>query len=384
MSDQPQEEPAKVAYPVKKRLLIVTDSFLPRWDGIARFLYEVVPYLKEHFDITIAAPKFPGELKGFEGVTVIRFPIYRWRVADINPAKPKRKAIKRLVRNADIVWTQSLGTLGALAMFYAKKKRKPLVSFVHSVEWFLFSKSLKRWKEFVEFTIRKLVPSLYNRCNLIIVPFEGMINVLEEQGIDVKKEVVHLGVDPQRFRPTESKILAKEKLGLDPNNVVIGYLGRFGREKDVDTLYNAFLKLHEEKPNTTLLLVGGKEEPYENMENVKLISAVNNPVPYYQAMDVYVLPSLTETTSLTTMEAMACGVPVVVTPVGLIEKYVEHKFNGFIFPCKATERLHILLKVLVKDSHLRKEVGKRARETMLQKHSWQKTAEGIISILKRF
>jgi glycosyltransferase involved in cell wall biosynthesis len=101
-------------------------------------------------------------------------------------------------------------------------------------------------------------------------------------------------------------------------------------------------------------------------------------------MDVYVLPSLTETTSLTTMEAMACGVPVVVTPVGLIEKYVEHKFNGFIFPCKATERLHILLKVLVKDSHLRKEVGKRARETMLQKHSWQKTAEGIISILKRF
>jgi glycosyltransferase involved in cell wall biosynthesis len=353
----------------KKTLLIVTDSFLPRWDGIARFLYEVVPYLKSHFDIVIAAPRFPGKIHGFEGVTVIRFPIFKWKVADINPVKVKRATLIKLVNNSDIVWTQSIGPLGAMAMYYAKKQHKPLVSFVHSVEWFLFSKSLKRCKEFIEFTIRKLVPFLYNKCDLIMVPFEGMTPILEDQGINAKKEIVYLGINANRFRPAESKILAKERLGINPNNIVIGYLGRFGREKDIPTLYNAFRKVHEDRPNTTLLLVGGEIEPFKHMEDVKIVSAVDDPVNYYHAMDIYVLPSLTETTSLTTMEAMACGLPVVVTPVGYVQKYVEHKFNGFIFPFKNVERLYIILNKLVKDLHLRKDLGRAARQTMTQKHT---------------
>ncbi|MBW2964758.1 glycosyltransferase family 4 protein [Candidatus Woesearchaeota archaeon] len=368
----------------RKTLLIVSDSFLPRWDGVARFLYEIMPYITRHFDVVIAAPRFPGNLEGFEKATVVRFPIYGWKVADINPAKPKRKTLIKLIRNSDIVWTQSIGTLGAMAMYYAKKYHKPLISFVHSVEWFLFSKSLKRFREFVELTIRKLVPFLYNKCDLMIVPFDGMVEMLEEQGITAKKEIVYLGVDTQRFVPPESKILAKQKLGLNPNKIVIGYLGRFGREKDIQTLYEAFRKLHDERPNTTLLLVGGEMKPFEHMEDVKVVGPVNNPVPYYQAMDIYVLPSLTETTSLTTMEAMSCGLPVVVTPVGYVQKYVEHNFNGFVFPFQNVERLQILLTKLVKDGNLRREVGKTARKTILHKHSWEKTAENIVDILKRF
>jgi glycosyltransferase involved in cell wall biosynthesis len=148
-------------------------------------------------------------------------------------------------------------------------------------------------------------------------------------------------------------------------------------------LYKAFRRIHHDRPNTTLLLVGG-EISFDDMEDVKVINTVNNTVPYYQAMDIYVLPSLTETTSLTTMEAMATALPVVVTPVGYVEKYVEHKFNGFVFPFGNDERLSIILKKLVSDLHLRKDIGKVARHTMVQKHSWEKTSEKIISILKRF
>jgi glycosyltransferase involved in cell wall biosynthesis len=371
--------------PVKKKtLLIVTDSFLPRWDGIARFLYEVVPRLTSDFDVVIAAPRFPGDVKGFEDATVIRFPTYDWKVGDINPAKPRRKVLLKLIRNSDVVWTQSIGTLGALAMYYSKKHKKPLISFVHSVEWFLFSKSLKRFREFIELTIRKIVPFLYNKCDVIIVPFDGMIEILEEQGINAKKEIVYLGVDTRRFCPPESREKAKQRLGLDPDKVVIGYLGRFGREKDIPTLYDSFRRLHEENPKTTLLLVGGKTGPFEHMEDVKMLGPVDNPVPYYQAMDIYVLPSLTETTSLTTMEAMSCGLPVVVTPVGYVEKYVEHNFNGFVFPPKNVERLELLLTKLVKDKVLREKVGRTARKTMTKKHDWQKTADDVVGILKRF
>ncbi len=369
----------------RKTLLIATDSFLPRWDGIARFLYEVVPFLKKHFDIVVVAPEFPGKLTGFDGVTVIRIPIFKWKVGDINPAKPQRKRLKQLIKNSDIIWTQSIGTIGAMTMYYAKKQHKPLISYVHSVEWFLFSKSLKRFKEFAEFSIRKAVPFLYNRCNLIIVPFEGMIPMLEGQGIHRKTEIVHLGVDINSYTPVESKRLAKEKLGLNPNNTVIGYLGRFGREKDIPTLYDAFKDVNHGLPNTTLLLVGGElDNPFDDMENVKVVPSTNNPKDFYDAMDIYVLPSLTETTSLTTMEAMSSGLPVVVTPVGYIPEYVVNRKNGFIFPCKSAERLAIILKKLVKDKSLRNKLGQEARRTMIQKHTWEVTANHMKDILDRF
>ena len=52
----------------KKKLVISTDCFLPRWDGIARFLLEIIPRLSRYYDITVIAPKFEGTLKGFEKI----------------------------------------------------------------------------------------------------------------------------------------------------------------------------------------------------------------------------------------------------------------------------------------------------------------------------
>ncbi|NQU78424.1 glycosyltransferase family 4 protein [Candidatus Woesearchaeota archaeon] len=370
---------------MKRTLLIATDSFLPRWDGVARFLYEVVPFLSKRFDIVIVAPKFPGKLDAFKEATIIRFPVYKRKIADINIAKVKRSVLIKLVKNSDIVWTHSIGPIGALAMYYAKKQKKPLISFVHSVEWFLFSKSLKRFRQSVEFTIRKIIPYLYNKCDVIMVPYGGMVPILAEQGIDVKKESVYLGMNTDRFHPPKSKKEAKNAVDLRDDKIIIGYLGRFGREKDIPTLYHAFRRVHEENPNTTLLLVGGSlKEPFPDMDSVRVISSTNNPVAYYQAMDIYVLPSLTETTSLTTMEAMSCGLPVVVTPVGYIPDYVEHKFNGYLFPCGSSERLALTLNILIKDAKLRKRMGATARETIKQRHSWKKTADSILDILDRF
>ena len=368
-----------------KKLLIATDSFLPRWDGISRFMYEILPTLSKQFEVTIVAPAFPGKKPEFDNVHIVRFPIRRWKVADINPAKVNRRILRKLVKRSDVVWSQTVGPIGAFSMYYAKKFHTPLVAFVHSVEWDLFSQSLKRFKIFVRESTRKVVRYLYNKCNIIIVPFEGMIEMLEKAGVDRKMEIVHLGTDVNKFLPVESKALAKRKIGLDPNKIVIGYVGRFGREKDIATLYESFRRIRAKWPSTTLLLVGGElDKPFEDMENVKVVGQQDNTVPYYQAMDIYVLPSLTETTSLTTMEAMSCGIPVVVTGVGYIPQYVKHKFNGLLFPPKNSERLTILLDILLKDADYRRELGKAARNTMIQKFSWEKTSEDVTEILKRF
>ncbi len=57
-----------------KKLLITTDCFLPRWDGVARFLSELLPSLKNHFDVTVIATKFQGKIQKFTLVKIIRMP----------------------------------------------------------------------------------------------------------------------------------------------------------------------------------------------------------------------------------------------------------------------------------------------------------------------
>ena len=369
----------------KKTVLIATDSFFPRWDGIARFLNEIIPRLAQDYNVVIAAPRFPGNIEGFKYTKLIRFPLSNINIADTTLARVNRKVLKKLVKDSDIVLTQSIGPIGALAMIYAKRYQKTLISYVHSVEWDLFSKSLKRFRKVVEFSSRKLIRLLYNKCTLILVPFEGLIPILEKQSINAPKEIVKLGTNIDRFVPPASKKFAKKNIGLSEDKIVIGYLGRFGREKNIGTLYFAFRKVHKKNKKTTLLLVGGKlDKPFSNMEDVKVFPSVNNPEKYFQAMDIYVLPSLTETTSLTTMEAMSCEVPVVCTPVGYIGKYIEHKVNGYLFPPKNIGRLVIILEKLISNEKERKKIGFKGRKTVIKKYSWNQTAKKILSILDRF
>src|SRR3989344_3246356 len=103
-----------------KNLLIATDSFLPRWDGIARFLIELIPKLREHFKVTVVAPDFKGKEVHIDDVEIVRIPISRFAVGDYQIPKIKRKKIEELVANADIVFTQSVGPIGSIAIRQAK------------------------------------------------------------------------------------------------------------------------------------------------------------------------------------------------------------------------------------------------------------------------
>ena len=105
-------------------------------------------------------------------------------------------------------------------------------------------------------------------------------------------------------------------------------------------------------------------------------------VPYLQAMDIYVLPSLTETTSLSTLEAMACALPVICTPVGAIKTYIKHRENGFLFPRGNVEKLTQYLMVLLKKPKRREELGLAARKTVKEQFHWENTAERIKHSLK--
>src|SRR3989344_3764110 len=103
------------------KLLITTDCFLPRWDGIARFLSELIPQLKKQFEITVVAPDFEGITQKKEDIRIVQLPLGKIRFADIRFAKSAKKKIKELVKEADVVFNQTIGPIGISAIRSAEK-----------------------------------------------------------------------------------------------------------------------------------------------------------------------------------------------------------------------------------------------------------------------
>jgi len=371
---------------MKKKLLITTDCFLPRWDGIARFLTEIIPRLTDHFAITVVAPDFVGKAPHFPDVEVIRVPLGKFQFGDYLAPKYRPGLIKKLVKQHDIVFNQTIGPIGFAGVRAASKLNKPLVTYIHSIEWELFSKSVKHCKGFVEWLVKVVTKRLYNKCDLLLVPAAEVGRIMESVGIHTKKEVVHLGTDTKKFTPPEMKVKAKRDIGIDPKYTVIGFCGRISREKDLPTLHKAFKILGRKRTDMMLLIVGsGLQEEEQRLfrgRHVMLTGTTDNVVPYLQAMDIFVLPSHTETTSLATLEAMSCGLPVVVTKVGYLRKYIEDEKNGLFFETENPQDLAHKLSMLMERPMLMQQLGKTARETVIKKFNWNETAPLIAEALK--
>lgn len=371
----------------KKRLLVVTDTYLPRKEGITRFLLEIVPRLKKDYEITILAPDFGNEKSKGE---VVRLPSFSFQIADLRPPKFNFRKIRRYIKKADIVFVQSIGPLGATAIFNAMLMEKKVIAYIHCIDWEMVPKAIsKKWlRKLVKVIVKIAARYLYNRCSLLIVPSVGTAETLNSNRIKTKKIVVRMGTNVSKFMPPKNKAESKISVGIKQNRTVIGYVGRLGREKDLVTLYRAFLRVQKKHQKAVLMIVGSGIEEIKKMfdkkKGVVMVGGVDNVVPYLQAMDIYVLPSLTETSSLSTMEAMSCGLGVVVTPVGYVKSYVVDGYNGLFFPKKNSYALSKNIERLIVNEKLRKKLGINARKTIVENFSWDKTVNKIRRILEKF
>lgn len=181
------------------------------------------------------------------------------------------------------------------------------------------------------------------------------------------------GVNLELFNPLNQSYIDKkqeiiEKYDLK-NKFIYGFLGRIVDRKGINELYNVFCKIHEENPNTRLLLVGPFET--DQISDKTLIEKINNhPAiinvgrvlqgevpPYILALDVFVLPAWWEGFGNVLVQAAAMGVPVIsTTGTGTIDA-VSDGFNGILIQVKDKKRLEEAMFKLIEDNDLRKQLG---------------------------
>jgi len=369
----------------KQRLLIATDNFLPRWDGIARFLSTIIPRLQHHYDITVIAPDFG--MTDHEGYRLIKIPLRRGTYGDISFAKLKYWLIKKEVQRADIVFTQTIGPIGAPAIIAARKQKKPLITYIHSLEAELIPMAVAPTplRALLYPLMRIYTKYLYQKPDLLLTPSEWVSDQLSWRGITTKKKVVRLGVDTKMFTPGRGR-KTRQELGIKEEDVVIGQVGRLAREKDVKTLFRAFIRLQKKYDNIKLLIIAKGLPSLEHLlsrrEGVIIKGGVSNVVPYLQAMDIFALTSLTETTCLSALEAMSCGKPVVSTPVGFVKYYIKEGKNGYFFPFRDAYQLAKKLERLITNKELRERLGREARKLVEKEFTWERTMKGILEGLQ--
>jgi len=377
----------------QKKLLIATDTYFPKKDGVIIFLRKIIPTIR-NYEITVIAPEFEKEAKPIKNSRLVSLEVSkRIRLADYNSIKFSRKNLKKIkkeVEQADLVFVQDVGPIGALSIRYANKLSKPVITYMHQITWEQLTNviSTSRLLSFIASIIRIIVRRLYNKCNLVLVPYRSLAEELRKEGIFTKEAVIKLGVSSDIFSPPENKAEAKKAIGIDSSKIVICYCGRISKEKNLNTLRRAYSRLREDYNNISLLIIGsGTEEEirkFNELRDVKITGFINNVPQYLKAADIFVMPSLTETTSLATVEAMSVGLAVMATRVGYIKEYLKDKYNGIFFPKKNDYLLRKKLEMLIKDKKLRLFLGNNARNTVLEKFSWNKTVDDINKALDMF
>lgn len=195
------------------------------------------------------------------------------------------------------------------------------------------------------------------------------------------------GVDTAHFKPlsVNQKRHAKVALGVDPDQTVIGFVGRLSKDKGSDVLAEVVKKLESEGHDFHFLLAGENEGSQNDMSLIKAacrqfthLGAVPDTAPVFQAMDILLLPTKREGFPNVILEAAACGVPSITTQATGAVDAVVHGETGMVAPLGSNEIFTNNVIELLNDKVLAKKLGDAAR-VWVETHFDQEIVEKAIS-----
>lgn len=204
---------------------------------------------------------------------------------------------------------------------------------------------------------------------------ENRIAFRQQLGRRARTYVINTGIELDRFSPDEGRDLARAKFGFDPDDFVIGTLCRLSdRRKGVHDFVTMASQIAPEFPNARFLVAGeGVLRPALEQQATQLGVGErivfggwdNQPAASYAAMDAFVIASTHEGGPTTLLEAMAMGLPVIATNVGMVPEVVADGVTGLICPPSAPDSLAIAARQLLSRPELALAMGDAAREAAL-------------------
>lgn len=190
--------------------------------------------------------------------------------------------------------------------------------------------------------------------------------------------VIYNGIETGDLPSGRSDPASKALLGLGPEHLVVGAVGRLDPVKDLPTLLTAFRDVVSVVPQARLALIGDGPERQAVSAMVGELQLHGSVVmtgyrrdvrDLLPALDLYVNTSIFEGVSLTILEAMAAGLPVVATKVGGTPEVVTDGAHGVLVPARNAEAIARALSTLLSDAPRRGQLGRAARAHVVEHFS---------------
>ncbi|HLF71895.1 MAG TPA: glycosyltransferase [Dehalococcoidia bacterium] len=374
------------------RVLVLASTF-PRWPGDTEppFVFNLSRALAERFDVTVLAPHAPGARKHetMDGVAVERFGYFwpesaqRLAYGGMLPNLKRNRwlwgqvplflaaqllAANRLVRQKqiDVVHAHWVVPQGIVAALLGLMTRRPVVVTAHGGDIYGVRGSaqdaLKRW--------------VLRHCARVTAVSHDLGGAIEKLGSTQKTDVISMGIDTTRFRPSRrDKRLRAE---LAPDGPLLLFVGRLAEKKGVRYLIDALPAVLEQHRTARLAIVGdgALRDDLEarvrelGLEAHVVFTGAKRPeqLPaYFATADVFIGPSIvaeggdTESFGLVFAEAMASGCAVVGSDVGGVRELVRNGETGVLVSPRDTVALAEAVSKLIGDPGLRARLARNGR-----------------------
>jgi glycosyltransferase involved in cell wall biosynthesis len=378
------------------RIMVVTDQYEPMVGGVPTVTRELAQGLADRghaVALVVPSPRTRGWLDTEAKVSVTHLGSLRWpwyegmRLAIIS-----RSAADKLIAAfaPDVAHIHSPVTLGVTARMGACRQRVPVVYTNHYLPDNV-RPSVTARSQVVDAVFYRHVVGFSNRCTHVTAPTATALRLLRERGLRVPSRVVSNGVDLRRYAPGPADAQLRRRYGLQADRPLILSVGRLSPEKRVDVLLTAAARL---SLDAQVAIAGaGPDEARLRAQaerlgltrNVRFLGFVPTAdLPgLYRLADIFAIASEAELQSLTTMEAMATGLPVVAVDALALGELVGHGHNGFLARPGRASDFAAHLDRLSSDSRLRAEMSAASLQTISshERHRWLAEWESLYGML---
>lgn len=379
-------------------------STFPRWEGDTEppFVRNLCLELSSKYSVTVLAPHFPGAnvLENDEGLTVRRF---RYCYTPWQQLSYQGGILENLKNRK---WTLFLVPLFLVSLFFAifRLLRGQTFSLIHA-HWLIpqglaviVAKKILRVPTPVVVTshggdlfalksaiFRGLKTRIMKDAQRVAVVSQKMREICIDLGVSENHvDVISMGVDTQdTFRPSSDDRREAQR---------VLFVGRLAEKKGVQYAIEAVARLTPAHPSLRLIVVGDGPERVELERRTRelgidqvvdfLGSVENQRLPsIYQSCEIFLLPSVIaasgdqEGLPVTGLEAMACECAVVAFDLPATRELIQDGVSGFLVESRSADELVDRIDRLLRDSALSRRLGQTARDTVVDRYSWQSIGE---------
>lgn len=383
------------------KIALFSDTYTPEINGVAIHVNALREGLESlGHEVLVVTTNADETTKG-KDKGVLRCPSIKLkRIYGYGMSMPINMKQYNVIRrfNPDIIHIHTEFGIGLFGIFAAKMLKKPIVYTLHTIYddyvYYVMPKPFVRTGQNVFY---KYIRMISRNAAVITGPSEKSHEYLKHAGIKRNIEIIPNPVDVNKFNISNVTIedinVVRGKYNIPKDAFVGCVITRIGKEKSIDVLIEYISKYIKINPNFRFLIVGdgpSKDELKMQVENLGLENIVifvgrianHDLLPYYAVSDVFLTASLSDTNSISMLEAMSMGLPILQRYDPINKGQVVEGVNGFIFDSNESfnEKLNYLCNLNFND---RLELKKSVRRSVISSNTKNNTAKKIIEVYEK-